>query len=82
MSLFSGNDNIHVLTNSGLTFLRIELMDYTGEWRYAEYSTFLVESEANKYRLTVSGYSGNAGYLFIVIFRFCICKYSFLYSLK
>ncbi|XP_078337945.1 fibroleukin-like isoform X2 [Crassostrea virginica] len=69
-----GNDNIHVLTNSGLTFLRIELMDYTGEWRYAEYSTFLVESEANKYRLTVSGYSGNAGYLFIVIFRFCICK--------
>lgn len=64
MSLFSGNDNIHVLTNSGLTFLRIELMDYTGEWRYAEYSTFLVESEANKYRLTISGYSGNAGYLF------------------
>ena len=32
-----------------------------GKWYWAEYTTFIVDSEATKYQLTVSGYSGNAG---------------------
>ena len=32
-----------------------------GHWYWAEYSTFIVDSEANKYKLTVGGYSGDAG---------------------
>jgi len=33
----------------------------SGQWYWAEYSTFIVDSEANKYGLVVNGYSGNAG---------------------
>ncbi|XP_061197732.1 ficolin-1-like [Saccostrea echinata] len=56
-----GNDNIHLLTKNGLTYLRIDLKNSTGEWNYAEYSNFSVDTEENKYKLTVSGYSGEAG---------------------
>ena len=33
-----------------------------GTWFRAEYSTFIVDSEATKYQLTVGGYSGDAGH--------------------
>lgn len=56
-----GNRNIHELTNDSYTYLRIEMMDHNCVWKYAEYSTFYVESENWKYRLHVNGYSGNAG---------------------
>ncbi|XP_065930298.1 ficolin-2 [Magallana gigas] len=55
-----GNRNIHELTNDSYTYLRIEMMDHDCVWKYAEYSTFYVESENWKYRLHVNGYSGNA----------------------
>ena len=32
-----------------------------GQWYSAEYSTFSISDEASKYRLTVSGYTGDAG---------------------
>ena len=41
--------------------MRIDMTDFEGESRYAKYSTFSVGSSADKYRLTVGGYSGNAG---------------------
>jgi len=31
-----------------------------GLWYWAEYSTFSITGEADKYRLSVDGYSGNA----------------------
>jgi len=34
----------------------------SSDWYYAEYSSFRVHSEAHKYRLDVSGYSGNTGH--------------------
>jgi len=34
----------------------------TGNWYYAEYSTFKVLSEADNYTLLVGGFSGNASY--------------------
>ena len=33
----------------------------TGLWNWAEYSTFSISDEVGKYRLTVAGYSGDAG---------------------
>ncbi|XP_052681262.1 ficolin-1-like [Crassostrea angulata] len=56
-----GNQNIHELTNDGYTYLRIEMVDQDCVWKYAEYSTFYVESDSFKYRLNVTGYSGDAG---------------------
>lgn len=56
-----GNRNIHELTNNGYTYFKIEMMDHDSVWKYAEYSTFNVESGNFKYRLHVNGYSGNAG---------------------
>ena len=34
----------------------------TGNWYYAEYSTFRVLSEADNYTLQVDGFAGNASY--------------------
>lgn len=42
-------------------YLRKEMMDPDCVWKYAEYSTFYVQSGSSKYKLLVSGYSGNAG---------------------
>ncbi|XP_060079381.1 angiopoietin-related protein 7-like [Ylistrum balloti] len=56
-----GNDNISNLTLTP-SILRVEATSWYGDARYAQYSTFKVENEVNKYRLTVSGFSGNANY--------------------
>lgn len=72
IEVFLGNQNIHELTNDGYTYLRIEMMDQDCVWKYAEYSTFNVESGSFKYRLNINGYSGNAGIVSLVfsIFSF------------
>ena len=41
--------------------LRVNLADFEGGRRHATYSRFGVGPEADGYRLTVAGYSGNAG---------------------
>ncbi|XP_062599676.1 ryncolin-2-like [Saccostrea cucullata] len=56
-----GNDAIHVLTKDQDQELRIDLQRFNGDTAYAEYSTFYIGNEADKYRLTVSGYNGTAG---------------------
>jgi len=57
-----GNERLHKLTNSGLYKLKFDLQEYDNGTRYyAEYSTFVVLSEASNYSMTVSGYSGNLG---------------------
>jgi len=59
-----GNDRLSQLTMTGKYELRFDLQsrNNTNNWYWAEYSTFQVLSEANRYRLQVAGYSGNAGY--------------------
>lgn len=69
LKLCLGNRNIHELTNDGYTYLRIELMDHDCFWKYAEYSYFYVESDSNKYKLHVNGYSGDAGTLVKIILK-------------
>ena len=56
-----GNDNLHRLTAAGNVTLRVDLEDFEGNIRYAEYTTFKVADEADKYRLLIGGYSGTAG---------------------
>jgi len=58
-----GNERLHQLTYNGRSYkVRFDLQARNGSWYYAEYSTFAVFSEANNYKMTVSGYySSNAG---------------------
>lgn len=54
-----GNDRLHQLTASGRFKLRVDVEYRTGAKKYAEYSSFAVASESQKYRLSIYGYSGN-----------------------
>ncbi|XP_054274306.1 angiopoietin-related protein 1-like [Macrosteles quadrilineatus] len=56
-----GNENIYMLTNNEEYVLRIELEDFEGNKRYAQYSHFKIYSEAEYYKLEIDGYEGNAG---------------------
>ncbi|XP_063910728.1 angiopoietin-4 [Zophobas morio] len=56
-----GNENIYMLTNNEEYILRVELEDFEGNKRYAQYSHFKIFSEAEYYKLEIDGYEGNAG---------------------
>ena len=57
-----GGDNLHLLTFGRRQVLRVDLEDWEGNKRYAEYDNFAVGTEAEKYKLTSFGlYSGDAG---------------------
>ncbi|XP_061169384.1 fibrinogen C domain-containing protein 1-B-like [Saccostrea echinata] len=53
---------INHFTTSGWTRLRIEMEDIVGYFGYAQYSSFEVGSASVEYQLTLSGYSGTAGF--------------------
>jgi ficolin len=59
--VFSGNNNIHLLTSLARQQLRIDMRDLEGETRYARYNTFIVRPEGGKFNLTVDDYVGDAG---------------------
>lgn len=56
-----GNDAIHQITKNSPQKLRVDLQRFSGQKGHAEYSTFSVGNEQMKYKLTISGYSGNIG---------------------
>ena len=56
-----GLEYIHRLTNGHNSQLRVDLEDWSGNKRYAQYSTFQLRGASTNYRLEVSGYAGNAG---------------------
>ncbi|XP_056417970.1 fibrinogen-like protein 1 isoform X1 [Hyla sarda] len=56
-----GNDHIYHLLNSREMTLKIHLMDWHGNTRYAIYDTFRITNEEDKYKLWLGSYSGNAG---------------------
>jgi Fibrinogen beta and gamma chains, C-terminal globular domain len=61
--LFEGNDNLNLMTISKRYKLRIDLADFNGTTRYAEYDNFVVQSSTDNYKLSSLGtYSGTAGY--------------------
>ncbi|KAL9982295.1 hypothetical protein ACROYT_G004322 [Oculina patagonica] len=55
-----GNDNLHRLTAANDVILRVDLEDFDGNITYAEYTTFKVADEGDKYRLLIGGFSGTA----------------------
>ena len=57
-----GNELLHQLTRKHPYKLRFDLQSRANlSWYYAEYSSFVVFSEATNYTMLVSGQSGNAG---------------------
>ena len=56
-----GNDKVHRLTAADNMTLRVDLEGFDGNITYAEYTTFKVANESDKYRLLIGGYSGTAG---------------------
>ena len=56
-----GNELLHRLTARRPHQLHITLKDFNGNHRYAKYDNFAIADESDCYRLTVSGFSGNAG---------------------
>lgn len=56
-----GNDNLCRLTAAYDVKLRVDLQDFEDNKFYAEYGTFKVSDEADRYRLLISGYNGSAG---------------------
>ncbi|XP_076366570.1 uncharacterized protein LOC143255187 [Tachypleus tridentatus] len=55
-----GNEKIYLLTTAKEMKLRIELHDFDNNYAIAEYNRFHVSDEINNYKLSVSGYRGNA----------------------
>jgi len=60
-ALIQGNDNLYRLTSYGTFRLRIELKDFKGQKRFAEYEHFRIGSETDKYKISFTGYYGDAG---------------------
>ena len=57
-----GLNEIHRLTTSGVnSSLRVDLEDFYGYKRFANYSVFSVANPLTQYEVTVGGYRGNAG---------------------
>ena len=56
-----GLGKINRLTKEQSNTLRVDLGDFDGNTRYAQYTTFSVGSSTTEYTLTVGGYSGTAG---------------------
>ncbi|KAL9985727.1 hypothetical protein ACROYT_G008165 [Oculina patagonica] len=55
-----GLDKIHRLTQSENGKLRVDLKDWEGDTRFAEYDSFAIGDEASKYSLSLGSYSGSA----------------------
>ena len=49
------------MTSRGNYKLLIELWDWEGSRRHAQYKNFQVDDESDNFRIHVSGYTGNAG---------------------
>lgn len=60
-STWIGNEILHQLTSHVNQELKIVLSDFQNVTKYADYTSFHVADESSGYRLTIGGYSGNAG---------------------
>ena len=71
----AGNDNLHLLTSDRRQRLRVDMADFEGNTKYAEYDNFAVDSADTKYALVTLGtYSGTAGQYDVKIWTIIICE--------
>ena len=56
---FTSPTNFVFRFNSDTFKLRVDLEDWEGETRFAEYASFAISNETNKYKLSVGSYSGD-----------------------
>uniref|UniRef100_UPI00358E5D3B fibrinogen-like protein 1 n=1 Tax=Myxine glutinosa TaxID=7769 RepID=UPI00358E5D3B len=56
-----GNDIIHQITSQGTYILQIDLADWNGEKRFAQYQNFRIADEKKNYQLSFGEYNGTAG---------------------
>jgi ficolin len=57
-----GNDNLYAITRQKRYKLRIDMEDFSGNKRYAEYDNFKIGNDCEKYILkSIGRYTGNAG---------------------
>ena len=59
-----GLEKMHQMTNAGYKF-RMEVLSTDGLWFSAEYDSFSLASETNQYTLSIAGYSGDTGDIFL-----------------
>ena len=59
--IISGNEFLSRILAQGLYELKVELEDFSGNTRYARYTTFDIGDRTSNFKLTVAGYSGDAG---------------------
>lgn len=52
--------------------MRMDMADLDNQACYVKYSSFNVRDEASKYRVTLSGHSGNVGKIFLEFNQFSI----------
>lgn len=52
---------ISAITTHGNYMLRIDIEDFNGNKKYALYNTFFVGGETDNFKLTIGGYTGDAG---------------------
>ena len=61
-----GLNHIHCLTSAApRAELRVDLADFQGNYKYAQYSFFSVSNRHTNYTLNIAGYTGTAGDSFI-----------------
>ena len=60
--IFVGNGAIHAITIRGNYKLRIRVMDWDSVIKFANYSTFQIANESDRYRLNIGRYSGDASF--------------------
>ncbi|XP_028298558.1 fibrinogen-like protein 1 [Gouania willdenowi] len=56
-----GNDPLHFLSSQGNYDLRIDMEDFEGNQKFAEYKNFKVDNEKDLYQLHLGEYRGDAG---------------------
>ena len=55
-----GNDNLNLITNQDVYELRVDLWDFEGDSAFAKYTTFKIDTETLKYKLTLGLYKSGS----------------------